>query len=782
MWKNYIKTALRNIRRNRVFSFINVFGLATGVGLFIIISLFVHSEYSYDKFNQKIDRIYRLERGDWGILGPAYGPEVAAEFPEIESFVRFNLHQFSNPLVTKQYGNQRLQNVVMADPELFNVFTFRFLEGSPMDALQDPYSIVLTESCATKLFGAENPIGKDLLLDEQHHFKVTAVIEDPHRFHMDIGAVVPFETLALMRNNAQMLGRYDNWNYPTFFLLKPGVSADDLEKKVNAHLGAIFEKLYGEQPQEMDFFLRPLDQIYFASVKHELGVKHGNENFAIGFAAIAVFILVIACINFINLTTAKALSRAKEVGLRKTLGGYRSQLISQFLIESFMITVLAFILSLGVVELLLNRFKDILQAELSLNYLTQPFFWFVFIGGILFVGLLSGLYPAFYLTRFSAVSVIKGEQTKGRKGVAIRNGLTVFQFIISVVLIIGTLIVYHQIDYMKSADLGFNKGRQLYFRLEGNLAERKTAFKQALLEDPRIIAVSYTSQPAGNIGWQDNFEYEGEQYKMTFQPADPDYMKVMGFELSQGDNFSWDKPSQYRHAFLINETAARSFDWSEPVGKIVDFYGEQVEIIGVVRDFHYNSLHNKISPLVIAWDPRVMTANIKLNGYDPTSALDHIRSVWQEYLPSYPFQYHFLDDSFDQHYRHEEGFGQLFVSFAAFAILIACLGLYGLSLFTTQARLKEIGVRKANGAHAGHIIALFLKSFTFNVLIANLLAWPTAYWIMQRWLNNFPYRMGIGIWIFGLALIISLCIAAITVFYHTFRAANINPALTLRDE
>ena len=782
MIKNYIKTALRNIARNKVYSFINIFGLAAGVALFIIISLFVQSEYSFDRFNKKIDQIYRLERGEWGILGPAFGPDIGTNFPEVREYVRFNVHQFKSPLLTRNGKSQRMENVIMADPSVFDVFTFDFVKGDPQQALEEPYSMVLTESYAEKLFGKENPVGKILFLDQEYNFKVTGVIRDVERFHMEFSAITPFETMADMRGNPKLMERYDNWNYPTFLLLEEGVHVGRLETKINRHLEAVYEKVFGEHPGELNFFFMPLEDIYFAEVKYELGVKHGNENFLKSFIAIAIFILVIACINFINLTTAKASARAKEVGLRKVVGGFRSQLIGQFLSESFLISLTAFVLSLGLVELLLPYFNHVLQGEVSEGYIHQPFFWLIFIGGIVMVGLISGLYPAFYLTRFSPSSIMKGEQTKGRKGAGFRNALTIFQFVISVVLIIGTVTIYHQLSYMKSKALGFDKEHQVYFSLEGDLYGKKEAFRQALMQVPNVTAVSYASQPAGNIGWQDEFNMDGKNYKMTFQPADPDYVKVMDLEVIRGENFSWDKPSQYRHAFLINETAARTFEWDDPVGKIVNFYNRPVEVVGVVKDFHYNSLHNKIAPLVIAWDPRANTANIRITGAAVTSTLDEIRSVWSDFLPEFPYEYQFLDATFDSHYKNDERFGRLFIYFACFAILIACLGLYGLSLFTTQARTREIGIRKANGAYANSIVKLFLKSFSLNVLISNLVAWPLGYWIMNRWLQDFPYRSQVEVWIFGLALIISLGIAVMTVSYQTIKAANTNPALTLRDE
>lgn len=788
MFKNYLIIAFRNIKRNKVYSFINIVGLAMGVALFIIISLFIHSELSYDKFNENIDRIYRLDKDDWGILGTAYGPDAAENFPEVQDYVRISLNNLSNPLVSTQESNkdQRIQDFTFADKQIFNMFTFSFIHGNPQTALKNPYDVVLTESVAKKLFGEANPVGQTIELDKKHLFTVTGVIEDIKRFHLNISAIAEFTTLAKIRDNPGFLKEYGSWNYPTYFLIKQGTDIAELNEKLSGHFEEYFRKTHN-MDEKMNFHLTPMHDIYFdTETKYEIGVNHGNLRFIYVFIAIAIFILFIASINFINLTTAKAVTRAKEVGLRKVVGGKKKQLIGQFLSESVLISLIAFVLALGLVELLLPEFNNLLQGEITRNYLQEPFFWMIFLGGILIVGLVSGLYPSFYLTSFNPVSVMKGEQTRGRKGAGFRKVLTVFQFFISVVLIIGTITIFQQINFMKKKDLGFEKEHLVYFSITDELAGDKETFKNELLQVPNIKGVSFTSQPAGRLTWQESWNLKGETKQFTYQPADPDYVDVMSLEMADGENFSWNRVSQKgRNMVLINEEAVRFFGLNDPVGTQLNTgsrFWDNVTVLGVVKDFHYNSLHNKIAPLVIGWDERGRTANVKITGNEIDETLDYMRKVWNQFVPDYPFKYHFLDESFDRQYKDDERFGSLFSYFAFFAIFIACLGLYGLSLFATHQRKKEIGVRKANGARVQNIISLFLKDFSVNVIIANLIAWPVAYFLMDYWLNNFPYRVEVQLWIFVVALIISLLIAVVTVSYNTIKAANTNPANVLRDE
>jgi len=788
MLTNYIKTAYRNLSRNKIYALINILGLTIGVTLFIIISLFIHKQLMYDKFNENYENIYRLNKDDWGILGTAYGPEAATNFPEIKEFVRFNLHTFSNPLVTigKNNSKKRIENFVFADSSVFDVFTFIFIKGDPSSALKYPFSVVLTEKIASQLFGNEEPMGKTIVLENKHVFKVSGVVENIPNFHLDISAIAGFSSLGKIYSDKDYLNSYGSWNFPTYFLLRENVAIPTLNDKLSKHFTSIFKEKFN-QDTKMNFHLLPLSDIYFdTNTKYEIAINHGNLKFIYMFIAIALFIVIIAAINFINLTTAKAAGRAKEVGLRKVIGSNKKQLILQFLGESMLVSFMAFLLGLVLVETLLPLFNDLFQDTISNHYYREPFFWIIYFSGIILLGLVSGLYPAFYLTRFNPVAVMKGEQTRGKKGAGFRKLLTVFQFFISVILIIGTLTIYQQIKFMKNKDLGFNKDHQVYFTLTPDMVNKKEALKNEILKTPGVKSITYTSQPAGRITWQESWKLNGEAKQFTYQPIDPDYVKVMGLKIIRGENFSWEKPSfKERRGVLINEEAVNYFGVNDPVGKTINTnssYWEEVMVVGIVKDFHYNSLHDKIAPLVMAWDERGRTANLLLSGNDISSTIEHLTSTWIKFAPEYPFEFHFLDQSFDRQYHDDERFGRLFTYFAIFAILIACLGLYGLSLYAVHYRKKEIGIRKANGASMGSIARMFLKEFGITILLANVIAWPVAFYFMERWLQSFPYRVKVAPWIFLVALVVSVLTAISTVSANTLKAAGTNPAIILKNE
>ena len=780
MLQNYIKTALRNIIRNKGFSFINIFGLAIGIALFVLIMLYVQYEYSYDHFNENKDRIYRLETGEWGILGPAYGNDIRLNFPEVENTVRIDARE-RNPVVKIGDTRTRLEYLILADPSLFDVFTYPLVHGDPGTVLNDPFSIVLTETTAQRLFGTSNPVGETLHLFNRWDMTVTGIMKDIEKSHMRIHAVAPFELLIRLSGNPDFLESRGDWNFQTFVLTQPGQDIPALETKITEFYAGIL----AEFNVQREFHLRPLTDIYFADdVVYEIGSLHGNKNFVHIFIAIAFFILVIAGINFINLTTAKGAIRAKEIGIRKTIGGHRRQLIIQFLSESIVISLFAFIAAVAIIELILPRFNTLLATNITVDYFGDPLLMFGFITGVFVVGILAGLYPAFYLTAYDPASVIKGEVTKGKNAARLRKVLIVFQFSISIILIIGTIVIYNQLGYMKTKDMGFEQERIVHVRLNSDLTGQWDAFEYELISHPGVTGITRGNALPGYVGWQESWRIDEELKQFTFLPVDPEYMEILGLELVKGRNFSWDRLSDRENTYILNETAVSYFGFDDPVGK--EFYIEPygtTRIIGIVKDFHFRSLHTPIGPLVLTWRESALSqAVIHISDGDLGGTLAHIHNTWNRFSPEHPFEYHFLDDSIMRLYESEERFGNIFLSFSVLALLIACLGLFGLASYMTQQKTKEIGVRRVLGSSVSQIVLLLTKEFTRWVIVANIIAWPVAYYGMNRWLENFAYRIDIHVSIFIVSALIALLIAVATVGYQTVKAAMANPIESLRYE
>ncbi len=780
MLANYIKTALRNILRNKGFSFINIFGLAIGVALFTLIMLFVQHEYSYDQFHDKKDRIYRLESGEWGMLGPAYGTDIRLNFPEVENVVRIDA-RFHNPVVKIDDNRFHLDHLILADPSLFDVFTYPLIHGDPETALNDPFSIVLTESTAKRFFDTANPVGKTLHLFNQWDMTVTAIMKDVAHSHLRIDAVVPFELLIRMTGNPDFMESRGNWNFQTFVLTQPGADIVALESKINK----FYKESFASFNQVPEFHLRPLTGIYFADdAVYTSGSLRGNKNLVHLFIAIAVFILIIAGINFINLTTAKGTVRAKEIGIRKTIGGHRRQLITQFLSESVLISFFALIVAIAIIELILPRFNYLLATNIDVNYFQDPVLLLGLLTGIFLVGILAGLYPAFYLTSYDPASVIKGEVTKGKNAARLRKALIVFQFSISIILIAGTIVIYTQLEYMKTMDMGFNRERIVHMRLNSDIQRQWDAFEQELLSHPGVLDASRGNAIPGYLGWQESWMIDEELKQFTFLPVDPDYMEILGLELIQGRNFSWDRESDRQDTYILNETAVSYFGFDDPVGRelYIEPYGT-IRIIGIMRDFHFQSLHSPIGPLVLTWRENTLSrALIHVSDRDLGETLVFMHDTWNRFSPEYPFEYHFLDASIERLYQSEERFGNLFLSFAVLALFIACLGLFGLASYMTQQKTKEIGVRKVLGSSVSQIVLLLTKEFTRWVIIANIIAWPVAYFGMSRWLESFAYRIDLQLWVFVTSAVIAFIIAVLTVGYQTVKAALANPVESLRYE
>jgi putative ABC transport system permease protein len=800
MFRNYLKVALRNIKRHTGYSLINVAGLAIGMTCCILILLWVQDERSYDRYHENPDRIYRLcldanvgtQLRAPVTMAPA-GPAMISEFPEVVNAARI----VRPGRVSVKYGDRLFQeeDIGYADNSVFDIFTFPFISGDPKTALATPYSVVITEDMAMKYFGDEDPLGKSLRIDDETDFTVTGVAKNvPSNSHFSFNMLRSFETL--YRENPELMEAWVAARFYTYLLLAENSDHKKLEQKfapfVDRHMGDILGAIGGT----VKLFLQPLARIHlYSDFERDLSAG-GDITYVYLFSGIALFVLLIACFNFVNLATARSATRAREVGMRKTLGAGRGKLIAQFLGESLIYSFISIALACLLLELALPLFNSLAQRELSLNYFQRPWLIPGLAGLALVVGLLAGCYPAFFLSSFKPVRVLKGTWSKTASGSGFRRVLVVAQFVISIALIIGTITIYNQINFMKNKKLGFDKEHVLV--IPGmNQATRQSylSIRDELMNIPGVRAVGASSLVPGRGLTKSLFLPEGfsedQPQTMDFLIVDPDYIPTMGMEIATGRNFSADLATDSTESAIINETAARRFGWDNPIGKTFRLLsppgagGETqiVNVIGVVKDFHLQSLHQKIEPQIIFYDlGGIDHISVRISPDNITHTIDLLRTRWKDIDPERPFHYLFLDESFDSQYRAEERFGTITLYFSLLAIFIGCLGLFGMSSYTVEQRTKEIGVRKVLGATVAGIVLLLSKEFTRWVLVANLIAWPIAYYAMSRWLENFAYRVDINMTAFALAGTAALAIAIATVSYQAIRAALTNPVETLRYE
>ena len=793
MFKNYFKIAFRNLSKNKVFSFINLMGLTVGMTACFLIFLYVKFELSYDAFNTKADRIYRLvtdlktpsDNLHIGVTSWAFAPKIKSELPEVQSFTRVSHGSF---LITKGDVKFQEDKTLFADSSLFHVFDFKLLKGNPHTALKDPYSIVLSETYATKYFGNQNPLGQTLLFSGDHiPATVTGVMKDiPDNSQIKSDLFVSMSTLT-QKINKGIDDQWGNFGATSFLLLKPGTNSIGLEKKFPLLLTNWIGTDMDKAQMHYTLSLEPLRDVYLFSDRD--GSKSGNIRNVYIFSIIAVFILLIACFNFINLTTARASERAKEVGIRKVVGASKRQLARQFIGESVLLCLMAFALVIGLSVLFLPSFNHLSGKIIShgifsnFNYLILLFFASVCIG------LIAGFYPALVLSSFKPIVVLKGRFSTGTKGILLRKGLVVAQFCISIALIIGTIIVYSQMKFMRSQDLGFNKDQMIILDSNGDSA--RFAFKQSLLSIPNVKSVSLSSSAPGMGNSEAYSQIENKNGDMQVgtlarYAVDFDFIPQYKIKMVAGRAFSKDFATDTTQAIILNETAVKQFGYSSPdqiIGKRFDQWGRQGKVIGVMKDFHYRSLQENIKPLSMVIQPDAEDlVNINVASTDLPKTLAAIESKWKQMIPARPFSYTFLDENFNKQYVDEDRFEKLFFNFAILAIFISCLGLLGLASYSTLQRTKEIGIRKVLGASVSGITSLLSKDFIKLVLIALVIASPIAWFGMHKWLQGFAYRIDIGIWVFILAGVLAILIALLTVSFQAIKAAVANPVKSLRSE
>ena len=799
MLKNHFKIALRTLKKHKGYSFINVAGLALGLACCVLILFFVQDEMSFDRFHTNADRIYRVAFNGYSPNSPPdrfavtsrpIGRALRQEYPdEIEHLVRL---VGWNPVVKHEGTYFFEDDFWYVEPEFLKMFTFPLLQGDPETALNEPNTLVMTASMQQKYFGDESALGQSLTLNDTLTFTVTGVMADfPLNSHFTTDFLVSFETLlAVSPENEAWL----SLNGYTYLMLREGVDAAAFEAKMSDLVTRNYSEVLDNIGLRAELLLEPLTDIYLYSDRGGGIGPMGDIAYIYVFSAIALFVLLIACINFMNLATARSMERAKEVGVRKVVGSSRGMLIRQFLSESVLMCALALIIGIGLIAAALPFFNELAGKEIRFSTLGTPLYGLGLMGTVLLLGLLAGSYPAFLLSSFRSIDVLKGQFRSSRQGVFLRRGLVVFQFAISVALIACTVLVFNQLAFMRNQDLGFDKEQVLVINAQGLpgslMRQQYETTKTEFARLPAVQQVSASTQVPGRSPWVQLFTAEGLQENDSRRAQvvviDEDYLDTYQIDVIAGRGFSRDFETDEAEAVLINETAVGYIGWGSPeeaVGKTIDIAGGERTVVGVVHDYHHNSLKQTLEPMVLLNLPQTFNFfSLRLAADDLSATMAHLEQTWQALFPGYTYESFFLDADFDTQYRTEQRLMRIFGIFAGLAILIACLGLFGLAAFTAQQRTKEIGVRKVLGATAPGIVLLLSKEFTRLVLIGVVLAVPLAYFAMDAWLDGFPYRVAISWWIFLLAGLAGLGIAWLTVSYQSIRAALTNPVNALRYE
>ena len=807
MFQNYLKIAIRNLWKNKGFSTINILGLAIGIATCLLITLYVLDELSFDRYHEKSDRIYRLNvdlRFGGGEQKFAVGPDPLAFtmvelYPQVENAVRFR--GYGSYVVKKGNQNIKEERIISVDSTLFDVFTLPMIAGEPRTALTAPYSVVITESIAKKYFNKTDVVGQSLRFDNTQDYKVTGVIKDmPANSHFNYDFF-----LSLSSSEESRRGIWLSFNFNTYLLLRPGTSKESVEAKFDE----IFKKYMWPQAQQLmqisedDFkksgnylklSLMPLADIHLKSDRiAELGVNSDIQMVYI-FIVIAVLILIIACVNFMNLSTARSANRAKEVGVRKVLGTQKINLITQFLTESVLMSLIAFVLAVGIAILLMPYFNQLAVKELTLSPAQHPSLLPLLILFAIVVGLLAGSYPAFYLSAFRPIEVLKGKLSKGFRSSYFRSGLVILQFFISIGLIVATIVIYRQLNFIQNKKLGFNKEQVISIHDTYVLKNNVETFKNEILNQTGVVTGTVSGYLPVPSGRNDNSWFpEGQMtnenaVSMQTWGIDHDYIKTLGMEIIKGRDFSKQLATDSANV-IINESAARLFGYQDPIGKTISTYEDlatkkvaNYTVIGVVKNFHYESLRQNVGALCMLLQPANSTISFRIKTDNVAPVISGIESLWKKMAPGEAFSYSFLNEDFNNMYRTEQRVGKIFISFAVFAIFIACLGLFGLATYAAEQRTKEIGIRKVLGASVANVAGMLSKDFLRLVLIAAVFAFPLSWWAMHKWLEDFAFRIDIGWWVFMLAGLVALLIALVTVSFQAIRAAVSNPVKSLRTE
>lgn len=807
MIRNYIQIAFRNFLRQKSYTILNVAGLSLGLAASLLIIQYVKYERSFDRFHSRADDIYRIQYNLWknGVLNfesavavPAAGPALKENFPEVEEYTRFL--PMSAVITYDKPGEEpisyRAENGQFVDTSLFKVFDFKLIEGDPKTCLKGINKVILSKSMSTNFFGNENAIGKRLSGNgKDYDLEVTGVFQDvPENSHIKFDFLISYETINARTENQseESWGWYD---FYTFVLLKHGTDVHNLQIRWDDYLAKARKEDWEKRDAKQEFILRPLTDIHLHSnLLYETSpeeLRDGDSVYAL--SIIALFILIIAWVNYVNLATARSFKRANEVGVRKVVGAFKGQLVSQFLVESFLLNILAVLLAVVIVALSWPYFSALTGWNISRDFFFQKEFWLLLV--ILFVGgaILSGFYPAIVLSSFKPISVLKGKVIRSPHGNYLRKGLVIFQFGASVFLISGSLIVYQQLSYMKNKDLGIDIMETLVLqgpRVIDSLYNQKfEAFRTEVLRIAGVKGISSSSSIPGKENfWTRNIKRltggPESSFIVTHLGLDQEYVSQYGINIIAGRNFSSAFPNDDNN-ILINETLARDLEFETPqdaIGELVIDGGDTVEVIGVLADYHQLSLKAKVIPVVFRWFTSTSYYSLKLETYNYQKIITELEQPWEEFFPGNPLDYFFLDQYFDRQYETDDRFGKVFTVFTILAIFIASLGLLGLSAYMTVQRTKEVGIRKVLGSTVSGIIILLSKGFMQPVLLSVIIAAPLGWWLMNKWLSTFPYRTSIDPWIFVVSGLIVLIIAFVSVSSQTWKAASTKPSESLKHE
>lgn len=806
MLKNYITIVMRVIRKHRGYSFINIVGLAIGIASCILILFFVQSELNYDRFHKNAHNIYRvplrfnvgMNHFDCALAPSPLAEAMVNDFPEVRASTRM-YKQFRTGNVYVRFGDIQFmeEQFVWADPSVFEVFTIPLIEGKKQAVLKEQNSVVLTPKMAKKYFGEEEPIGKMLILEDGTPYKVTGIAKSlPENSHFHFDFLATFSSLRKSRDPDW----YDTAVY-TYILVHENVTPDQIEAKfpefsrkyyepiVQRAMGISYEKFI-ESGNFIGFFLQPLLDIHLHSKVENEFEPPGNINTVTIFAAIALIILIVACINFINLATARSAQRAKEVGIRKVVGSKKKQLLRQFLAESIVFASIAIFVALICVEV----FLPVFNALVGKDYAMSTFMTWAFVLGIIFgaviIGVAAGIYPAFLLSSYQPVDVIKGKFQSSMKGRNFRHVLVVFQFVASIVLFISTFVIGDQLRYVRNKNLGFDKEHVVIVQGARKLGAEREAFKERLKQNPDVINATFTDSLPQMLLEVKVFQKPGEgsniNHTLVTMSADYDFLETYNIKLKEGRYFQKEHSTD-TSAVILNEAAVKALNMESPLEErllLTEFRNKPYNVIGVIENIHLESLHFNMRPMasILVENRPVMYLSVRIHPQRVEDTIQYMEKLWSEFVPSQPLDYVFFDDNFAQLYNTEIQAGKTFTAFAALAIIIAGLGLFGLASYVTTQKTKEIGIRKVLGASVPGIILLLNREFLIRVLIANILAWPIAYFAMTKWLQNFAYKAGISFWVFIASAALALVISLLTVSYQTIRAASTNPVNSLRYE